>query len=135
MGNQNVKYIGFKDVKFIVIGVVALGFLIPRIFFGLNSNVSSLVLSAHWFEAAIFSATYWLTARSIMIYFRKQFPLFRDSIKRIIYTVIGSLLVTSVLCVILDKSLTFCLANMVDFSQHKPTLGQALTATELYCRE
>jgi len=125
MLNNSVKYIGFRDVKFVLVGIVVLGFLVPRIFFGLEFTANPFALSSHLIESMVFATIYWIATRYIMISYRKRFPLFSESKKRILYTVLVSLLATGLLCVFLHSGVDFCL-DSTGIDHIKPSLGEGM---------
>jgi len=128
MSNDSVKYIGFRDIKFVIVGIVVLGFLVPRIFFGIEFSSDPFALSSHLIESMVFAAIYWVTTRYIMIAFRKKYPSFHDSKKRIILTVLVSVIVTGITCIVLNYGVEKLMAN-VNGEHIKPTLVQGLIAT------
>jgi len=112
MSNDSVKYIGFRDIKFVIVGIVVLGFLVPRIFFGIEFSSDPFALSSHLIESMVFAAIYWVTTRYIMIAFRKKYPSFHDSKKRIILTVLVSVIVTGINCIVLNYGVEKLMANV-----------------------
>lgn len=81
---KRIKYIGFNDFWFIVIGVVVLSFITDFLFS--NSSFTRLpFLRAvlNWSVSLFFSVCNWFVIRAIMIFLRKRFPALKDSVKRI----------------------------------------------------
>ncbi len=80
--NETCFYLGFNDFWLRVFGVPIIGFLIPITF--LNYEWKG------WIDYAIFGVVsmmytfvYWEGARGITILFRKRFPQFKDTQKRL----------------------------------------------------
>ncbi len=80
---KRLKYIGFDDFWFSVIGVLIISFV--SAYFSNNSNeVLSLgEVAFSWGFLLFLSIISWLIVRTIMIFLRKKYPDFRDDAKRI----------------------------------------------------
>ncbi len=80
---KRIKYLGFDDIWFIVIGVVVLSLFIDFIFN--NSFVTKPFVNAliDWLISLFFSILNWTVLRRILISLRIKFPRFQDNIKRI----------------------------------------------------
>lgn len=88
MFKNDLKYLGFNDLWFMIIGIIALGFLIPQIFFGIKIGNSNNPFYLEWLEASMYASCYWTLNRFIMIRFRKRYPSFDMVKKRLIYGVL-----------------------------------------------
>ncbi len=80
---KRIKYLGFNDFWFIVIGILILSFITDYLFS--NSFVrypfGKAVIS--WSMSLFFSTCDWFIMRAIMILLRKKYPALKDSVKRI----------------------------------------------------
>ena len=81
---NDIKYLGFNDFWFRIIGVLVLGFLLPQIFFGIRINDPATSFPTEFLEATLYSASYWFINRRIMIYYRKKYPDFEMVTKRLV---------------------------------------------------
>lgn len=82
---RRIKYIGFNDIWFIIIGVVILSFVTDFLFS--NSSFTRLPFieaTLNWSVSLFFSIFNWFVIRAIMIFLRKRFPALKDSVKRIV---------------------------------------------------
>ncbi|WP_298321134.1 sensor histidine kinase [uncultured Aquimarina sp.] len=80
---KRIKYLGFDDFWFIIIGILILSFITDYLFS--NSFVrhpfGKAIIS--WSVSLFFSTCDWFIIRSIMIFLRKRLPSFKDNSKRI----------------------------------------------------
>lgn len=80
---KRIKYLGFKDTWFSVIGILIIGFVAFYLF---NPTIN-IVASRDVFLSLAFSILYstinWFINTKILILLRKKYPDFRDDIKRI----------------------------------------------------
>jgi LytS/YehU family sensor histidine kinase len=81
---KRIKYVGFNDFWFSVIGILTISFITAYF-----SNYSNVVLSIaevafSWGFSLFIGIISWLIIRTIMIYLRKKHPNFHDDTKRII---------------------------------------------------
>lgn len=84
--NQTCFYLGFNDFWLRIFGVPIIGFLIPITFLnyewkGLTDYIFFSVVSM------LYTFIYWEGARGITILFRKRFPQFKDTQKRLFFKV------------------------------------------------
>lgn len=128
MFQDNIKYLGFNDFWFMVIGIISLGFLIPLIFFNISIFQSSPPYYMEWMEACIYAGMYWMVNRALVIKLRKRYPLFEQNRKRIFLVVILSLCfcgMAGALCSpLIVEFFLFINPNTI-----KPTIGQGISAT------
>lgn len=81
---QRLKYIGFNDFWFIIVGSFLLSFVTDYIFNGGSFfRYSFTEAFVNWCISLFFCFSNWFIMRTAMIYFRKKFPNFKDSLKRI----------------------------------------------------
>ncbi len=96
MFKNDIKYLGFNDFWFIIIGIIVLGFLIPQIFFGVKINDPKYYFPLEWLEASLYSTGYWFVNRWVIIWFRKKYPSFEMAKKRVTYAVISCVIVVTI---------------------------------------
>lgn len=79
------EVIGFNDTWFLILGIPIIGFWAPILFFQ-DSPVKDgwAYYSMVWFFSTIYTASYWLAVRSIMIWKRRRFPRQEETMKRIV---------------------------------------------------
>ncbi|MBP2831618.1 histidine kinase [Aquimarina sp. U1-2] len=81
---KRIKYLGFNDFWFVVIGILILSFVTDFIFS--NSSFTRLPFIRavlNWSVSLFFSTCNWFLIRAIMIFLRKRYPTLKDSVKRI----------------------------------------------------
>ncbi|MFK8007387.1 MAG: sensor histidine kinase [Saprospiraceae bacterium] len=108
MFKNDLKYLGFNDLWFMIIGIIVLGFLIPQIFFGVKIGDPNYPYQWEWLEATMYTTCYWSLNRFIMIKFRKKYPSFELVKKRLIYG-----LGTGVIAVLVSGALLSPIINMI----------------------
>lgn len=135
MFRSNIKHLGFNDFWFALFGILALGFIIPQIFFGIRISSPEFNFPMEWLEACLYTSCYWFTNRIIMIWYRKKYPLFDEAKKRIFYAVL-----TAIVCLpitnLLATPIIECFFEIYQFpDNNNPTplegTGAATTATFL----
>ncbi|QHI37253.1 Sensor histidine kinase YpdA [Kordia antarctica] len=80
---KRLKYMGFDDTWFVIIGVIILSFITDYLF---NNSFAKHELKwavINWSISLVFSICNWLIMRVNIIYMRKKFPAFKDNPKRI----------------------------------------------------
>lgn len=81
---KRLKYLGFDDRWFMIIGILVLSFVTDFLFsnnsFGRLPFLEALI---NWSVSLLFSATNWFIMRAILIGLRKRYPSFADDFKRI----------------------------------------------------
>ena len=83
--NKRIKYIGFDDFWFSVLGIIILGIATTYLF---NASILSLTLVEAIITIVVvlfFSITDWVINRAFMIFLRKKFPHLKDSVQRIVF--------------------------------------------------
>lgn len=92
---RRIKYLGFDDFWFVVIGIIITSFITDYLFN--NSFLRSSFIEAiiQWSISLLFTIFNWLFMRMVLIWLRVKFPLFKDSLKRI--SLVFLILVTSVI--------------------------------------
>ncbi|NAS13291.1 sensor histidine kinase [Poritiphilus flavus] len=83
---KRIKYLGFNDLWFIVIGIILLSFVTDYLFAS-NSFARLPFLQAviNWGISVIFSTSNWIVMRLILIGLRKRYPNLKDDAKRIAF--------------------------------------------------
>lgn len=97
LNKQNqIKYIGFNDFWFIVFGSVITSTITDYLFNGCSFLKYPLLEAIlNWSLSLFFCVCNWFIMRSFIIFLRKKFPEFKDSLKRILwllFTITASIL-------------------------------------------
>ncbi len=83
---KNVREIlGFDDTWFLILGIPALSFCIPLLFFKATLANGLMAYLPEWGISMMYTTAYWMACRTIFIYFRRRFPAQQETRKRIIY--------------------------------------------------
>jgi len=96
---KRIKYLGFNDFWFVIIGILILSFVTDYLFsnsFGKYPFGEALI---GWSISLFFSICNWFFMRTIMIYLRIKLPALNDSLKRIIFvflTIVVSVLLIDI---------------------------------------
>ncbi len=93
---KQLKYIGFNDFWFIVIGCLILSSITDYLFNGCSFIKYPLDQALVNFSISLFFCICnWFIMRSVMVYLRKKFPEFKDNLKRVLlllFTITASIL-------------------------------------------
>jgi len=89
---KRIKYLGFDDKWFTIIGILVLGLASAYVFNTTGVHYTPLELILTFTVSLFFSTCDWLINRAILIRLRKIYPSLKDSVKRIIFLFFGSLL-------------------------------------------
>ncbi|MEM6965459.1 MAG: histidine kinase [Bacteroidota bacterium] len=115
------RFLGFNDFWFMITGIIALGFFIPQVFFGVWIFEPTYQFHWEWLEATMYATCYWLGNRAIMIWFRKKYPNFDQTqermFKAIPICIVATLIIGSVLTPIIEAFFdAFQIPNLIPTS-------------------
>lgn len=82
---KRIKYLGFNDFWFSVLGIVILSFGAAYVFNDGFYRLTFVETSIAWAVALFFSICDWFINRSILIRLRKKYPNLNDSVQRILF--------------------------------------------------
>ena len=93
---RRIKYIGFDDFWFIIVGCIVSSLITDYLFNkGSFFQYPFIAAMANWSISLFFSISNWFIIRTIMIYLRKRYPDFKSHLKRIsilFFTMISTIL-------------------------------------------
>ena len=81
---ERIKYIGFNDIWYSVIGILVISFVTTYLFNPSLEVFTLLEAVLSWGVSLLFGSIDWFINRSIMIFLRKKYPAFSEDPKRII---------------------------------------------------
>lgn len=81
---KRIKYLGFDDFWFSVIGIFILSVVTAYLFSNSTAVITPLEAVLSWLISLLFSTIDWVINRGIMIYLRRKYPAFKDDFKRIV---------------------------------------------------
>jgi len=85
MKTKNYQYLGFNDTWLRLIGIPAIGFFMPLVFFGYELSAETLdTFIPKFLKSLIYTVLYWEGVRYITIQFRKKMPHFDQTRKRLL---------------------------------------------------
>ncbi|MEL7005615.1 MAG: hypothetical protein AAFN93_23225, partial [Bacteroidota bacterium] len=111
---KRIKYLGFDDKWFVVLGIFILGLSTLYVFNVGTENLTTVELAITMLASLFFSTCDWLINRSILIRLRKAYPNLKDSVKRITFVLIFTI-VTVVFVDFLGVSLISILNENVSY--------------------
>ncbi|MCB0557693.1 MAG: histidine kinase [Lewinellaceae bacterium] len=87
MGEQrsNKEILGFDDTWFLILGIPVLAFCIPFLFFKATLADGLMAYLPEWGISMMYTTAYWMSCRTIFIYFRRRFPGQQETRKRLLY--------------------------------------------------
>ncbi len=80
---RRIKYLGFNDFWFTVIGVLILSIITNYLFNNPSERKSIELIFIGWITSLFFTICDWFIIRFILIFLRKKYPNFKDDLKRI----------------------------------------------------
>jgi len=105
------QYMGFNDTWLRIIGIPVVGFLMPLLFFGYELSSDTLdTFIPKFFKSTTYTILYWEGVRYLTIQFRKYYPHFHQTRKRLliqipvvlVYAALVELLLADILCYPID---------------------------------
>jgi sensor histidine kinase YesM len=129
---KRIKYLGFDDKWFVIIGVFLLGLTSVYVFNVSDTDLTTIELVLTFVVSYFFSATDWLINRFILIQLRKIFPSLKDSAKRIVFLFLGTLF-TVITVDFIGVTLVSLIADNVsyDFSERIRSLVTTIFLTTM----
>jgi len=92
---KRLKYIGFNDIWFAVIGNLVLSFVANYLFNNPEERNSLDLFLIGWTVSLTFSICDWFIIRTVLIFLRKKYPEFKDDVKRI------SIFFIAIICIVI----------------------------------
>lgn len=123
------KYLGFNDFRFIIIGVMALGLILPIVFFDVKIGDPNTSFFLEWVEACLFATCYWITSRKVMIWWRKKYPSFEMVKKRLIMSSITCIIAVIIVGMIVKPVIIYLFDFLNLKDSHIPNVVQGFGAT------
>ncbi len=94
--------IGVDDRRALLVGIPALAFVLPLLFFKETLADGLLAYLPKFLGSLVHTVAYWLVIRQIVIVFRRRFPELKETKKRILYSATSTIVAYFVLNPILD---------------------------------
>jgi sensor histidine kinase YesM len=101
---KRIKYLGFDDFWFVIIGIFILSFIIDYLFNNSFVRYPFGIALINWGISLMFTIINWFISRSIIIFLRKKYPSLKDNFKRIALVIIS--LIATILLVDLVGGIT-----------------------------
>ena len=108
------KYIGFNDTWFSIIGIPLVSFFLTILFFNNLDNTWFLFVK-RVIGGFAFTAMYWLGLRYLMLFLRKKYDRFEDTIKRLVIVALVILFIGP----LAGGLLNFILDNLADLVNYE----------------
>ncbi|MDX1942891.1 MAG: histidine kinase [Saprospiraceae bacterium] len=94
--------LGFDDRKVMVFVIPLVGFSVPLLFFNETLSNGLWAYMPKFLISLLYTIVYWVSVRSIFIYIRLKFPSYKDTRKRILYTILLVTLAFFILSALLE---------------------------------
>ncbi len=88
---RKLRLLGFNDTPYLLIGIPLLSVLIPFVFFNADPDSGWRVLTFKFVVSGIYTTLYWLSCRSIMMYYRAKFPRYQQTRIRLVRSAVAIL--------------------------------------------
>ncbi len=111
---KRIKYLGFDDTWFVVIGIIVLGFATIYIFKSPEDQLTTAETIITFLVTLFFSTSDWFVNRYILIQLRKKYPNLSDSKQRIALLFIG-IVITVIAVDFIGVSLVSLVADNIHF--------------------
>ncbi len=115
--------IGFNDKWLMLIGIPAMGFLFPLIFFGQKLQTGLVGYLPMWVYSTAYTAIFWLLSRAIWMFIHKKYP--ENEALRLQITIPVLLVVPTAIC----SSLEILLMKLGYPSPCHPTVWQGMVGS------
>ena len=86
---ERLDLFGFDDTWWMIIGIPIVSFVIPLLFFNSTLADGFVAYLPKWIVSFSYTCAYWFSARAIFTYFRRHFPAYKDTRKRLLYSALG----------------------------------------------
>ena len=91
------RSLGFDDRWLVALGIPALGFLVPVLFYGASpAELGWAGFAPQWAVSALYTATYWLLSRVLIAFWRRRCPGREHTTRRVAKTVASLVLLVLV---------------------------------------
>lgn len=108
---KRIKYLGFDDIWFTVIGILFLSFATDYLFSNSFARLPLVEAIINWSVSLSFATSDWFITRAIMIQLRKKYPDLKDSVRRITLFFLGIVITVLVIDFIGVSVLSLVLDN------------------------
>ena len=88
-----VQYLGFSDIPHLLIGIPVVAFLFPIVFFKADLSQGLVAYLPKFSISLIYTTGYWLSIRELLFHMRLYYRTPEETPRRIMYTVVGILLI------------------------------------------
>lgn len=102
------EILGFNDRWWMIIGIPTLSFFIPILFFEASLSNGLLLYLPEWIISAVYTSLYWLSCRSIFIHFRRKYPHYYQTQKRILSTATAEVVAYALITVVCKSIMNAC---------------------------
>ncbi len=98
---ERIKYLGFNDLWFVIVGLPLMALFIPVAFFQIYpKDMSGDLFFIAFFESLVHAFSYWFCFRNFVIFVRKKYPGFEHTRKRIVlafvFVIIAGVIVSAI---------------------------------------
>lgn len=88
-----VQYLGFSDIPHLLIGIPIVAFFFPIVFFKADLSQGLVAYLPKFTTSIIYTVSYWLSIREFLFQMRIRYRTPEETPRRIMYTVVGILLI------------------------------------------
>lgn len=88
-----VRYLGFSDIPHLLLGIPIIAFLFPIVFFKADLSQGLIAYLPKYTVSLIYTTCYWISIRELFFYLRSRFRTPEETPRRIIYTMVGILII------------------------------------------
>ncbi len=120
---KRIKYLGFDDRWFMLIGILVLSLIIDYLFNNSFVQYTFGVALINWGITLGFTIINWSISRSFMVFLRGKYPLFKDNLKRISIILLAMIGIV----VLVDRIGDITLAYIFEDSYHAIDRTKILT--------
>lgn len=129
MFRSNIQYLAFDDRRLMLVGIPIITILLPFLFFGLSVPVYLKVARYEFFENLVYTSSYWFFNRHLLIWLRKKYNTFQDTLKRFGLQILFVALGVPMISVLVSLLIIFFYRNIGVSDPFNPTFLQSISAT------
>lgn len=104
---KRIKYLGFNDFWFSVIGILILSLSTDYIFNNSFQTYPLTLAFLSWAASLIVTICDWLIIRRILIFLRKKYPDFSDDVKRIVFFLLANITTVLIVDYVIGNSIEY----------------------------
>ncbi|MEM6966535.1 MAG: hypothetical protein AAF573_17355, partial [Bacteroidota bacterium] len=127
MFQPNLQYLAFDDRWLLLVGIPVISLLVPFIFFGVDLTTYFNNIHQEFFEAMVYTTSFWIFNRYLMIVLRKKYNAFSQTLKRFMIQSVIILIAVPFISITITMIMRTTFAALGTKDLFEPTFFQGLS--------